>query len=97
MVGVERLLDTREVGRRLGGAHPNDVLALIRSGRLAAKCLTIRGEGKRPRKYVPESELDRFIRELPDANEPVTPEAQPKPKSGRGRKPEKPAGFRDYY
>lgn len=80
-----RLLDTAEVGRRLGGACPSDVLHLIRTGKLAAKSLVIRGEGKRPRKYVLESELERYIQNLPDANGAAVPAPEP-PKRERGRR-----------
>ena len=62
---VDRLYSTAKAGELLGGLHPNDVLLLIRDGKLDAVERPVRGTGKRPRKFVRESALQRFIEGLP--------------------------------
>lgn len=79
----DKLLDTTEVGRRLGGAHRNDVLELIRQGKLQAVALSIRGKGNRPRKYVRESVLAQFIDNLPSANIEAARAVKARPRRGR--------------
>jgi hypothetical protein len=65
----ERLYSTSQVAELLGGLHPNAVLLLIKHKKLAAKRQNIRGESKCARLYVKASELNRYIRELPGADE----------------------------
>jgi hypothetical protein len=64
----DRLLNTGQVGDRLGGIRPNDVRALMNSGKLHYVIMPIRPSQKRsrgrPRRYVRESELNRFIADL---------------------------------
>lgn len=63
---VERLLPTRKVSDILG-INENDVRHLIRVGKLAAKHQVCRGKRGRPRLFVLQSELDRYIAALADA------------------------------
>lgn len=56
----DKLYNTTEVGKRLGGLHRNRVGELIRSGKLEAVILNISGN-VRARYYVRRSELQRFI------------------------------------
>lgn len=62
---MTKLLNLTEVGELIGRIHRPQVLALIRSGRLRAKRLNILGD-KRWRFYVTQSEVERFIRDLPE-------------------------------
>lgn len=88
----ERLYDVKRAGEILGGLHPNDVYHLIHTGRLAAKRHVVRGKNIRPRLYVLQSELERYMRELPDAVEPPVVVAERPTRSRRsGRLP---AGLR---
>lgn len=64
---MERLLSTTKAGEALGGLHRNDVCRLIRDGKLTAKKLVVRGRGGKPRYAAPQSSIDQFIREMPDA------------------------------
>lgn len=62
------LLTPAQAGKRLGGLKASAVIRLIREGRLGAKVMPIRPDtGTKPRRYIPETELERFMRELPDA------------------------------
>lgn len=74
---TDKLLSTQQVADRLGGMHRENVCVLIRTGKLGAKKVIVRGRSTKrptPRYMVPESELRRYIRELPDA---VQTEAPP--------------------
>lgn len=60
----DRLYSTTKAGELLGGISQDDVRRLIRAGKLGAVPMVVRGLNKKPRKYVPESELQRFIQDL---------------------------------
>jgi hypothetical protein len=60
----DRLYSTAKVGELLGGIHPEQVRRLIRDGKLNAVSMPIRGRNIKPRKYVPQSEIQRFIADL---------------------------------
>ena len=74
------LYDTTEAGKKLGNLHKNDVRELIKAGKLHAKVMVVRGTGKRPRQYVSDAEIDRFIGSLPDKQ---TDADKPEPKPRR--------------
>lgn len=63
----DRLLDMTAAGAALGGLHPSDVRRLGRDGKLDLVKQVVRGRSVKPRLYVRQSELDRYIRELPPA------------------------------
>lgn len=93
---MERLYSTSQVAQLLGGMHLNSVLLLIKSKKLAAKRQLVRGKGKKPRLYVTATELNRYIRELPDADEKQRGEAPP-PKSSRRHRAEPDEVVTNYY
>lgn len=64
----DRLLTYSEAGGRLLLSE-TCVRELVAAGKLKAKCIVVRGKGDRPRKGVPESEVDRFIGDLADVGE----------------------------
>lgn len=61
---TDRLYSTSQAGQLLGGINPDDVRRLIRDGKLNAVPMIVRGKGKRPRKYIPASDLQKFIQDL---------------------------------
>jgi hypothetical protein len=90
---IDRLYSTSKAGELLGGLHPNDVLLLIRDGKLEAVERPVRGAGKRPRKFVKESALQRFIDGL---HPPGGAKAEPGQK-GKRRAVREAAGVTEYY
>jgi len=78
---IDQLYSTTKAGELLGGLHANDVRHLIRTGKLHGKAQVVRGKKGRPRLYVAASEIARYIRELPDANDPPPPAAETKPRA----------------
>ena len=64
---MDRLYDMTEAGKILGNLHPSDVRYLGKRGKLELVTQVIRGKGLKPRLYVRQSEVDRYIRELPTA------------------------------
>jgi hypothetical protein len=73
---MDRVFNTTKTGELLGGMHRNDVCMLIRSGKLAAKRISVRGRGGRPRYVVTESAIRDYIRSLPDATQAPAPRAK---------------------
>lgn len=64
---IDRLLTTREAGEMLGGMCPKDVLRLIDQGKLKAKLRPLNGVSPRSHRFVKQSEVLRYMDNLPDA------------------------------
>lgn len=78
-MSLPRMLKITEVAR-IAGMHRNQVWLEIRAGRLRAKKTNSpRGEGKLAHYLVSETELKRYLDNLPDALEPAGASAPPKP------------------
>lgn len=76
----DALLTYSQAGERICGIGAEAVADLVRKGKLRAKTLIVRGQNKRPRKGVLASEVDRYLRELP---EPDADGKAPEPKRFR--------------
>lgn len=66
----ETLLTYSEAGKRICGISAYAVAALVRKKVLAARVLVVRGANRRPRKGILASEVERYLKSLPepDAN-----------------------------
>lgn len=62
---ADRLLTLPQAAAIIG-VHSKNVGELVRAGLLVAKLLTVRGKGKRRRYRILESEVERYIRDLPE-------------------------------
>ena len=67
---MDKLYPTSVAGEILG-LRPDDVLVLVRRGKLKAKRQVVRGSGKMPRLYVLQSSLQRYIEGLDDGADPM--------------------------
>ena len=72
----DRLYSASKAGELIGGLSADAVNRLARDGKIKVVTQCVRGKGKTLRRYVRESELNRYIETLEDESQ---KEKEPKP------------------
>ena len=77
----DRLFSAEDAGFYLGNISARAVRQLVKDGVLRAKHQPVRGKrlgekGARPRFYIAQSEIERYIQSLPEAGDPTAQQEQ---------------------